>query len=144
MISKSWVISAVLPIMIEAEQYFSFDSSIALATASGLSLTPFDPIVKVNVREHLGVGLGALGSQSHLASADGVPSPFQNQHNVESRASARPRKNHFHRARPQIAPAGIGGTIHHDRVPASAFGDERHPGIASGPSYCAFHTVPFL
>jgi hypothetical protein len=100
--------------------------------------------VEVNVREHLGVGLGSLGSQSHLASADGMSSTPKDQHNVERRTPAGSGKNHFHRARPQVTPAGIGGAIHHYRVPTSTLGDERHPGIASGPSHCAFHTGSFL
>jgi hypothetical protein len=40
MISKEWVISAVLPSMIDAEQYLSCDSVMARSTASGFRLLP--------------------------------------------------------------------------------------------------------
>jgi hypothetical protein len=70
------VISAVLPIMIDAEQYLSFDSSMARATASGFRLLAFDPVVEMDVRENLRVGFGALGFQADIATADLVPSPF--------------------------------------------------------------------
>ena len=39
-ISQSWVISAVLPSMIEAEQYFSAESWMARSTASAFRLLP--------------------------------------------------------------------------------------------------------
>jgi hypothetical protein len=40
MISKSWVISAVLPRMMLAEQYFSADSLMARSTISGFRPRP--------------------------------------------------------------------------------------------------------
>lgn len=54
-----WVISAVFPKMIEAEQYFSFDSSMA---GDDISLELFSAYakVKVNSSEDLGIGFSAL------------------------------------------------------------------------------------
>jgi hypothetical protein len=55
--SKLWVISAVLPSMIEAEQYFSAESATARSTASGFRLCPL-------TRKCMLIRVNTLGSVS--------------------------------------------------------------------------------
>src|ERR1043165_2539388 len=51
---------------------------------------------------------------------------FWDPHDAESRACSCPGEPQFHRSHADVAPAGIGGAVDYDRMPATRLGDEAH------------------
>jgi hypothetical protein len=124
MISKSVVIRAVLPSMIEAEQYFFLRELDGARNGFRLQLATLYLVVEVNPGKQPGVGFGAFGVEAHLATGDSMPALLQDEDNVESGAPAGSREHHFHWPQSQVATAGIRGAVHHHRMAATAFRHE--------------------
>jgi hypothetical protein len=84
--------------------------------------------VHVDAREDLGVGVGALGRQLHLAAAHVVPAALEDQHHVVGRAAAGAGQHGFHRPRRQVAAAAVGRAVHRQQVAAAGLGHKAHAG----------------
>jgi hypothetical protein len=80
-----------------------------------------------NSGEDLGVGFGALRLQADAAVRDVLSATFEDEDDVESRASACASQHHFHGAWGEIAPTGFRCSIHHHRMAGTCFGHEAHP-----------------
>src|ERR1051326_1646341 len=92
--------------------------------------------VQVDLREHLRVGLGALGLELHVAAAHRLAALLQDHHHVVGGAAAAAREHHFHRPRREVAAAALGRAVHRHQVAASGLGDEGH---SLAPAHRAFH-----
>lgn len=131
---------AVLPSMIDAEQYFDFDSSI---TCHGfrLELSAADLEMKVDPGECLWLRLGAFGVQAYLATGYPVSSFLEDRHNVKCRATAGARQsNSIGRGAMSRPPASGAPSM----TIACLLGlrQERH--AVSDPFDCAIHDVPLV
>ncbi len=102
--SKPVVISAVLPSMMLAEQYFSWLMAMARSTAAGGRAPARDGEVHVDAGEHFRVGLCTLGTELHAAAADVVAAPSQDEHHVVGGAAAGAGEDRFHRPGARFCP----------------------------------------
>ena len=92
----------------------------------------------VYAREHLGVGLGALGTELDFAAGDVLAAFFQDDDNIIGGAAAGSGQHRFHRPRTEVVAAAFRGAVHHKSMAAAGFGDKAHA-IAAHPAYAAFH-----
>jgi hypothetical protein len=128
--SNEVVISAVLPSMIEAEQYFSWLRAMARSTAAAGTALPVT-VKCMWMRVNTLGSRGALAGQAHAAAAHVVAAALQDQHHVVGGAAAGAGQHGFHRARRQVLPAlpgvgHVGRAIHGHDVAAAGLGHKAH------------------
>ena len=117
-ISKSCVIFAVLPNIMDAEQYFSADSLMALSTRLGSSFFAADPEMHMDAGKHLGFGIGAFGVKLGHTIGDLLATFFQYVHYIESGAAAHANQHQLHRPTAAILATVLRRSVHRDRVAA--------------------------
>ena len=105
-ISKSCVIVAVLPSMIEAEQYFP-PKGVSRAPLFGLQRLAGDDEVEVDPGEDFRILGRALGVDFHDAIRDRRAAFAQDVHDVICGAAAGTDQDRFHRAGAKVAPAAF-------------------------------------
>lgn len=75
-----------------------------------------DGEVDVDLREHLGIGVGAGCIDIGDTVGDRLASLAQDVDDVEGGAAAQPQQQHFHRAHAEVLAAGFGCAVHDDAV----------------------------
>ena len=110
-----------------------------LFDALGVEPLAGDGEVDVDLREHLGVGVGAGGIEVGDAVGDLLAAFAQDHDDVEGGAAAQPQQQHFHRAHAEVLAAGLGGAVHDDAVAGFALADETD---AFDEFDTGFHGVP--
>ena len=94
--------------------------------------------VQLDAREHLGIGVGAVGFQLNLAAAHVVSPLLQDEDDVVGRATACARQHQLHRTGSEIVSAPLWGAVHADEVATAGVGDETH-GARAHPANVGFH-----
>ncbi len=105
----------------------------------------------VDVGEHLGIDLGALGREFDRTAEHRMAAALQDQHHVISGTAAGASQHGLQRARRQVQAAvvrlvSIRRAVHHQRVATAGFGHKPHAGTRTkrpGPAHSAFHFLPF-
>ncbi len=94
--------------------------------------------MQMDLGEYLGILFRTFSLQAHFATRNQLPAVPQYQDNIVSGTAPGSEQNHFHRARPEVASAALGRTVHDHRMPAAGLGDKAHA-IRSDPFDCAVH-----
>ncbi|MCY1434212.1 hypothetical protein D9M71_502660 [compost metagenome] len=90
----------------------------------------------MDLGEHLGLAVGALGLEEGLAAFHRLARLLEDADHVETAAAAQAEQEHLHRPHTQIAPATLGWTVHHYHMAAARLAKEH--GLA-GPLDACFH-----